>query len=303
MKLNLVPDYVRQRKINKQIIALLVLLFLVVNALMVFWMVSAQSTLRELQARKSELETQAQQVDSLYNQANQLIDSAAIALGKAEWVKLVQRHNLKYPELYSQVSRYTSPRVRYASMQVVQGNQLQLSGFTKGIRELGLYLQTMYNCPLFTAVSLTSAALPGYPAAGTQQGMTGPGFGGFGAPTPGGLGTGFGVGGGSPLAPQGLGSGFSVGGGGPAAPGFGGFGGGFAGGGGQTGGSPANLMPFQVVAYLKEPISLPTPPANIPGLNLGTTGTPGGFGGFGGIGAPGAPAAPPPALGGRGIGI
>jgi hypothetical protein len=114
MKLNLVPDYVRQRKVNKQIIALLVVLFIVVNALMVFWMVSAQGTLRELQARKSELEAQAQQVDSLYNQANALIDSAAIALGKAEWVKRVQQHNLKYPELYSEVSRYTSPRVRYA---------------------------------------------------------------------------------------------------------------------------------------------------------------------------------------------
>ncbi len=137
MKLNLVPDYVRQRKINKQIIALLVVLFIIVNAAMVFWMVSAQGRLRALQDEKANLEAQAQQVDSLYNQANQLIDSAAIALGKTEWVKRVQEHNLKYPELYSQVSRYTSPRVRYASMQVAQGNQLQLSGFTKGIRELG----------------------------------------------------------------------------------------------------------------------------------------------------------------------
>jgi len=276
MKLNLVPDYVRQRKVNKQIIALLVVLFIVVNALMAFWMVSAQGTLRELQARKSELEAQAQQVDSLYNQANALIDSAAIALGKAEWVKRVQQHNLKYPELYSEVSRYTSPRVRYAGMQVAQGNQLQLSGFTKGIRELGLFLQTMYNCPLFTAVSLTSAALPGYPSGGSQGGMTAPGFGGFGggAPPPATLGT--------PGAP----------------PGGLGLGGGFAGGGVQAGSSPANLMPFQVVAYLKEPIAPPAPPASVPGLNIGGGGGLPTLGGFGG-GAP----PPPSALGGRGIGI
>jgi hypothetical protein len=275
MKLNLVPDYVRQRKVNKQIIALLVVLFIVVNALMAFWMVSAQGTLRELQARKSELEAQAQQVDSLYNQANALIDSAAIALGKAEWVKRVQQHNLKYPELYSEVSRYTSPRVRYAGMQVAQGNQLQLSGFTKGIRELGLFLQTMYNCPLFTAVSLTSAALPGYPSGGGQVGMTAPGFGGFGggAPPPATLGT--------PGAP----------------PGGLGLGGGFAGGGGvQAGSSPANLMPFQVVAYLKEPIAPPAPPGSVPGLSLG-----GGAGmpTLGGFGA----GAPPVGIGGRGAGI
>ena len=282
MKLNLVPDYVRQRKVNKQIIALLVVLFIVVNALMVFWMVSAQGTLRELQARKSELETQAQQVDSLYNQANALIDSAAIALGKAEWVKRVQQHNLKYPELYSEVSRYTSPRVRYAGMQVAQGNQLQLSGFTRGIRELGLYLQTMYNCPLFTAVSLTSAALPGYPSGSGQAGMAAPGFGGFG--------------GGAPDA-LGIGAGISAGGGAPAT--LGTPGGGFAGGGGATGGSPANLMPFQVVAYLREPISPPAPPGSVPGLNIGGGAGMPTLGGFGG----GAPAAPPSALGGRGMGI
>lgn len=283
MKLNLVPDYVRQRKVNKQIIALLVVLFLVVNAAMVFWMVSAQARLRDLQAQRSELETRAQQVDSLYNRANQLIDSAAIALGKAEWVKRVQQHNLKYPELYSEVSRYTSPRVRYASMQVAQGNQLQLSGFTKGIRELGLYLQTMYNCPLFTAVSLTSASLPGFPAGGGAQGTGAPGFGGFG-------------GGGAPLPAAGLTAGVSAG-AGPAAPGFGG---GFAGGGAQgAGSSPANLMPFQVVAYLKEPITPPVPPSSVPGLNLGGAGAPAlGFGGFGG-----GPGAPPAMLGGRGMGI
>jgi hypothetical protein len=288
MKLNLVPDYVRQRKVNKQIIALLVVLFIVVNALMVFWMVSAQGTLRELQARKSELEAQAQQVDSLYNQANALIDSAAIALGKAEWVKRVQQHNLKYPELYSEVSRYTSPRVRYAGMQVAQGNQLQLSGFTKGIRELGLFLQTMYNCPLFTAVSLTSAALPGYPSGGGQAGMTAPGFGGFGGGAPAGpmVGGLTGVGGGAPPPPPpSLGT-----------PG-GGFGGGFAGGGGtQVGSSPANLMPFQVVAYLKEPIAPPAPPASVPGLNIGGGG---GLPTLGGFGA----GAPPVGIGGRGPGI
>jgi Tfp pilus assembly protein PilN len=276
MKLNLVPDYVRQRKVNKQIIALLVVLFVVINAAMAFWMVSAQGKLRELQARKSELEAQAQQVDSLYNQANALIDSAAIALGKAEWVKRVQQHNLKYPELYSEVSRYTSPRVRYAGMQVAQGNQLQLSGFTRGIRELGLYLQTMYNCPLFTAVSLTSAALPGYPSGSGQAGMAAPGFGGFG--------------GGAPIA-LGIGASASAAGGG--------FGGGFAGGGGtQVGSSPANLMPFQVVAYLREPISPPAPPGSVPGLNIGGGGGLPTLGGFGG-----GPAAPPSALGGRGMGI
>lgn len=281
MKLNLVPDYVRQRKVSKQVVALLVVLFVVVNAAMMFWLVSVQAQLALLQQRKSELELQAQQVDTLYNQANQMIDSAALLLGKVEWVKRVQEHNLRYPELYSQVSQYTSPRVRYTQMQVAQGNQLQLAGFTRNIRELGLYLQTMYQCPLFTAVSLTAASLPGYSTVGTQQDVS------FGFGT---------TGGGAPPAPVAAGlTGAAAGGGppmptAPAAPPAlsvpSGFGTGFSGGGNQAMSSPANLMPFQVVAYLREPISLPTPPANIPGLNLGSGGGFGapvaGFGGFGG---------------------
>ncbi len=284
MKLNLVPDYVRQRKVNKQIIALLVLLFLVVNAGMAFWMVSAQGQLRELQARKSELETQAQQVDSLVNQANSLIDSAVILLAKTEWVKRVQKHNLRYPEIYSELSRYTSPRVRYEQLQIAQGNQMQISAYTKGIREIGLYLQTMYSCPLFSSVSLTTQ-MPGYVTGGTDAQMAGlPGLGGFGGgapmtmtgPTASGL-TSFG-GGGAPTPP----------------PSFGGLGGGGIS--GQSQGSPAGLMQFQVVATLREPITPPTPPASIPGLNLGGGG--GGFGapamgGFGGG----------PVMGGRGMGI
>ncbi len=257
MKLNLVPDYVKQRKVNKQIIALLVVLFFVVNAGMTFWLISARAQLSALQEEKANLEMQAQRVDMLDQQAKQIIQSAAIALAKSEWVRLVQEHNPKYAQLYAEVNRYTSPRVRYASMQVQQGNQLQISAFAKGIREIGLYLQTMYQCPLFSSVSLTSPNfLPGYPTvADAQQMMGGQVLGGIGLGTSG------------------------PGGGGPPV-GFGAPTGGFTGT-GQTQGSPAGFMNFQVVAVLKEPITLPTPPANLPGINLGGSGMPGGFGGLG----------------------
>ncbi len=266
MKLNLVPDYVKQRKINKQIIALLVVLFLVVNAGMVFWFLSVRAQLSALQEEKANLEMQAQRVDTLDQQARQIIQSATIALAKTEWVRIVQEYNPKYAQLYAQVNRYTSPRVRYAAMQVQQGNQLQISAFAKGIREIGLYLQTMYQCPLFSSVSLTSpSVLPGYPSAEDAQQMLG------GGQALGGIGLGMGgVGGGAPMG---------FGGGAPA----GGFGGT-----GQTQGSPAGLMNFQIVAVLKEPITPPQPPASLPGLNLGggmPGGAPGGFGrgiGFGG---------------------
>jgi Tfp pilus assembly protein PilN len=184
MKLNLVPDYVRQRKVNKQIVALMVVLFVVVNAAMVFWMLQTNRRLAELQEEKSTLEMQAQQVDSLVQQAQGKISQAAITLAKSEFVKMVQRQNLRYPELYSEVARYTAPRVRYVQLQVAQGNQLQVTAFAKGPKEIGLYLQTMYQCPLFSAVNLTTQT-PGYATGG--GGATGalPGLGlGFGGGVP-----------------------------------------------------------------------------------------------------------------------
>ncbi len=277
MKLNLVPDYVRQRKVNRQIIALLVVLFFLVNAAMAFWLVSVRAKLGELQAHKADLEAQAGQVDALNSQAEQLINAAALTLAKSEGVRIIQQHNLKYPEFYSKVNQYTSPRVRYASLQIQQGNQLQISAYAKGIREIGLYLQTMYRCPLFTAVSLTTQ-MPGYPA-GTTGGQAG-GFGAFG--------------GGAPAGP--MAGGLTATGGGPGA-GFGlGAPMGGTGGTGQSAGSPAGLMNFQVVATLKEPMAPPTLPSI---LNIGG-GAGGGFGVPGGLGGG---AAPPPQLGGRGIGI
>jgi Tfp pilus assembly protein PilN len=272
MKLNLVPDYVRQRKINKQIVALMVVLFVVVNAAMVFWMLQTNSRLAELQDEKSMLEVQAQQVDSLVQQANGKISQAAITLAKSEFVKMVQRHNLRYPELYSEVARYTAPRVRYWQLQVAQGNQLQVTAFAKGPKEIGLYLQTMYQCPLFSAVNLTTQTA-GYATGGAAVGAL-PGLG-------------IGFGGGTPPA-------FTS----PPMPGLG------VGGAVGQGASPAGLMQFQVVAILKEPVPPLQPPAQL-NINIG-----GGIGGLGGgFGAgmltPPVPgAAPGGGFGGRGgIGI
>jgi Tfp pilus assembly protein PilN len=271
MKLNLVPDYVRQRKVNKQIVALMVVLFVAMNAAMVFWMLQTNRRLAELQEEKSTLEMQAQQVDSLVQQAQSKISQAAITLAKSEFVKMVQRHNLRYPELYSEVARYTAPRVRYAQLQVDQGNQLQITAFAKGPKEIGLYLQTMYQCPLFSAVNLTTQT-PGYATGGGAAGAL-PGLGlGFGGgalpgPTVGGL---AGAAGGAPSLPA-----FSP------SPGLG------AGGTAGQGASPAGLMQFQVVAILKEPITPLQPPAqlNIGGGTGGLGGGGFGGGGFGGGGA------------------
>ncbi|MCS7065666.1 MAG: hypothetical protein NZL85_05255 [Fimbriimonadales bacterium] len=286
MKLNLVPDYVRQRKVNKQIVALLVVLFVVVNAAMVFWMMQTQSRLAQLQEEKTTLEAQASQVDQYVQQAQGLIQTAQLTLAKSEFVKMVQRQNLRYPELFGQVAQYTSPRVRYYQLQVAQGNQLQITAFTKGPKEIGLYLQTMYECPLFSAVSLTTQT-PGYAPAGSAGVGALPGFGMGGAAPPGPVIGGL-TGAGAPPPPS-----FGA----PPMPGMG------AGGAAGQAASPAGLMQFQVVATLREPVTPLQPPAQ---LGVGAAGgMGGGFGGAPGM-APGPAPGPAPgaALGGRGgVGI
>jgi hypothetical protein len=309
MKLNLVPAYVHQRKANKQVVVLLALLFLLVNGAMGYLMYDTQQRLSELRGEKSQKESQAMQVDNLVEQAKSRVSQVALTLRKVDFVDQILQWNKRFPEMYSEVAQYISPRARVMQMQVAQGNQLEMSATTKGVREIGLFLQTMYKCPRFSGVSLTTQT-NGYQTVNRTQGdqtlealLGGGGGGGTGggAPAPG-LGMG-GAGGGGELTAAGIGGGASAGGG--PSPGFGGLGGGGMGAnsGQQT---PTGLTNFRIVATLREPMIAPGVPPELSGSGGGPGGLPGGFGGgapsMGAPGIPGGGGAPVGAGGPRGRG-
>lgn len=313
MKLNLVPAYVHQRKANKQIVIFLVLLFLAVNGIMGYLMYGTQQRLGELKEEKTTKEAQASQVDNLVEQAKGRVTQVALTLKKVDFVDQVLSWNKRFPELYSEVAQYISPRARVMVMQVAQGNQLQMTAATNGVREIGLFLQTMYTCPRFSGVSLTTQTSGYQTVSRTREaealdvllGGGGSSGGGGGAPIGGGGAPGLGMGGGGgELTAAGIGGGASAGAPGPGA-GFGGLGGGGIGA-GSSQQTPTGLTNFQIVATLKEPMVAPGVPPELSGSSSG------GLGGFGGggmpsIGAPGAPGGPPVGAGGPrgrgGVGI
>lgn len=311
MKLNLVPAYVHQRKANKQIVVLLILLFLAVNGIMGYLMYNTQQRLGELKEEKTTKEAQASQVDNLVEQAKGRVTQVALTLKKVDFVDQILMWNKRFPELYSEVAQYISPRARVMQMQVAQGNQLQMSAATNGVREIGLFLQTMYTCPRFSGVSLTTQT-NGYQTVNrTQEAQAldvllgGEGGGGGGAPLGGGGAPGLGMGGGGgELTATGIGGGASAGGGPSPGAGFGGLGGGGIGAGGSQQ-TPTGLTNFQIVATLREPMIAPGVPPELGGSGGG----PGGFGGGGmpSLGGPGAPGGPPVGAGGPrgrgGVGI
>lgn len=299
MRLNLLPAYVKQRKINKQLIVLMALMFFLVNGALGYWLMNSQARLTELQDQKVQLESQASQLDSLVQQAQSRIAEVELTLTKVKFVDDILAWNPRYPELYAEIAQYTSPRVRYQTMQVGQGNQLQISLFTKGVREIGAYLRTMYNCPRLSAVSLTTQT-QGFGGGQGQLGGGMPGGFGGGGIAPSMAGAGISAGGGGSISPSMAGAGISAGGGGGGlAGGFGGGGGGLAGG-GSSQPSPAGLSNFQIVCLLREPMAAPTVPPILTGA-AGGGGMPGGMpGGFGGGPPGGAPTmgAPPSGPGG-----
>lgn len=288
MKLNLVPAYVHQRKANKQVVVLLALLFVLVTAGMSYLMYTTQQRLSELKDEKTQKEAQASQVDNLVEQAKGRVTQVALTLKKVDFVDQILMWNTRFPEMYSGVAQYISPRARVMSMAVAQGNQLQISAATKGVREIGLFLQTMYKCPLLSGVSLTTQT-SGYQTVNrTQEAqaldvLLGGGGGGGSAPIGGGgaapgLGMG-GAGGGGQLTATGIGGGAAAGGGPSPSAGFGGLGGGGIGAGSNEQ-TATGLTNFQIVAILKEPMIAPGVPPELGGSG-GGAGAPGGFGGSG----------------------
>lgn len=275
MKLNLLPAYVAQRKVNRQLAVLMVVLFLVVNAVVGFLYFNAKSELARLQEEKDTLEMEASRADTLVQQAQARLAQVQATLTKVGFIDAILQWNPKYPELYEKIAEFTHPRVRYESMALNSNNQLQITAVTKSVREIGLYLQTMYKCPLLSGVSLTTTTQGFTSSRGGEGGFAMAG-GEIGGRRSGPMIAGVAAAGGGGMAPP------------PPPPGIGVGGMEFSGGTDQ--GLPRGYIRFQIVALLKEPLIAPSVPGELTGAGgAPPSGPPPAFGG---------PSGPPPAGGG-----
>ncbi|NUL82662.1 MAG: hypothetical protein HUU60_08085 [Armatimonadetes bacterium] len=263
MKLNLLPDYVTKRKINTQVMVALALVWLLVSAGLGFMYVQKNSELAQRKEDADRLKITADNVDAIVSQARSKVSAIQEIVDRVRFIADAAAWNTKYAELYNEIRAYTSPRVRYESMKVNQGNTLEITAVAKTIPDIGLYLQTMYNCPRLAAVQLASST-EGYRPAG-QASDTAPGAAG-----------GFGGGGGGavretqqsgPMRAGVSGGGGPAGGPAPSAPG-----GGLSSFTSGTSGQAMEILPtgvrrFQIVCLLTQPMTPPAPPGTQPDPN------------------------------------
>jgi hypothetical protein len=258
LRINLIPDYVAQRRVSRRLTVGFTGLFLVIFSGMLgytFGVLAPAVDQSEADAKKA-VDGKAF-TDNLKSQAAAITAAAQPTKAKLDYVDAVHSYNIQWAKLYDTLARYTDPKMIYSSV-AVSGQTMTIAAYAPSIREVGEYLTEIYKEPDFTAVNIDR--LPGYPEAVVKKyyldghligvsstGGVGAGGGGFGgaAPTFGGGAPNFG--GGAPNFGGGFSGGFGGGFGGGGmpggGPGFNGFGAAGGGAGGHTFGSKAPLAP------------------------------------------------------------
>lgn len=95
-------------------------------------------------------------VEQLNKQADNLTATADPMQKKLDFIKAVLQYNLKYPELYAEVTKWTYEKVEYVSM-TSDGTTVSMNARVKKLDDLGRFMMNMYRATdLFDSVSITS---------------------------------------------------------------------------------------------------------------------------------------------------
>ncbi len=179
LRINLLPPYVAQRRVNNRLIALFTTIFLltIVAFLAVEFIILVPKSQNEKQLAEAAVAAHTL-ITNEQTQATNILSAIGPITDKLTFFQNVQTYNHAYIDLYRTVAKYTSPKVLYTSM-AVSGSTLTINAYTPSIDELGRYLQVMYREPDISAVSISSvptpdqAALTVYEYKGTVIGVTG----------------------------------------------------------------------------------------------------------------------------------
>jgi hypothetical protein len=91
---------------------------------------------------------------------------------KLDFINNVIDYNLKYPQLYEDIAKWTYEKISYVAMGC-NGTEVSMGARAKNIEDIGRFLLNMYRAQdLFTEVTISG--VPGYPmaAAGADGGFT-----------------------------------------------------------------------------------------------------------------------------------
>ncbi|MEO7904083.1 MAG: hypothetical protein ABIZ35_28545 [Capsulimonas sp.] len=241
LRVNLLPGYVAQRRMTRNLTAVFSALFLTavvtLSGATFFFLVPAQKYMENEAAKAEALK---QQTDTAKSGASSVRTAIAPTEAKLQFVVDARNYNKEWARLYDTVARYTDPKMIYTDA-TVSGTALSIKAYAPSIAEVGRYLEAIYKEPDFQTVSIDK--LPGYPEAVVNKYYLDGQLVGIGAPPVAipGLPGAAGAGGGASSGYPGSGGGRSAGG---PTPGLsGGRGGGGIPGGGGGGATTLNIDP------------------------------------------------------------
>lgn len=164
IKINLLPKSIYERKIVKNTAILFGVLMAAVIAVgilyaQLYWV----PRVADMEAQAAHAEDLKKQVEDLEGQTKGWNDLTAPIQTKLSFIQAVLDYNLKYPQLYEDIAKWTYEKVSYTGLNC-DGAVVSMSARVKSLDDLGRFLLNMYHATdLFTEVTISG--VPGYPMA------------------------------------------------------------------------------------------------------------------------------------------
>lgn len=171
LKINLLPAYVRQKAALKKAIFLCLAVIILVGAGMLYWIITLKNEKDQREKETIAMEEEAKRVEEIRKQLNEELAKIPPVEKKVNFIQGTMDYNLKAPEFYEELARYTYNRVELSSMNI-SGNRVTMNAHARTLGDFGRYLLNMYNATsIYTNVSVST--IPGWPSA--TLGTSGPG--------------------------------------------------------------------------------------------------------------------------------
>ena len=195
IKINLLPDCIFEPARKKAALAVSLLVIVGLSVGMFIWGSGLSSLKVSKTEERDQQKLEAQKVDAVEAQTQQVNDSFAELKSKVQAVRDIYCHNLVYVKLYKTLADWTPNSYRYDRM-AASGSTAHLNVYTRKLDDVAYYLLSMQRCPAISPAGISIESMYSKVSAGGSGGaaqtggMAGPAGmmgGGMTAPTSGGV--------------------------------------------------------------------------------------------------------------------
>jgi hypothetical protein len=163
LKINLLPPYIYEGSTRKKVMALWAVIVLAVIGGFLFWKVTLDQQVEQINADRIAHEADANAADKAQADANNINAASAKVRDKAKFIGDARDYNVQtYPRLVYNIRDYTLKGVLYDAL-TPQGNMVQLPAYAPDLATVGHYIMAMERNPEIDNVSIQIGTIPGYP--------------------------------------------------------------------------------------------------------------------------------------------